>query len=228
MRQELSQTSRDFGFCVTVTAVPQYVNYWSKYCSSYRFGPDSACSWDNFVELCNSYTDFISTSVRKGHFFDLDMLDMGTCDLFTVGKKQTEYRYTEDEQIMLYSLRAFMASPIQISSRLEHLTEFEMSVYCNEEVIAINQDIAFDSAKPILIIEKGEKCFRAYKRKLAGGSYAIMVMNLGEITDRITIWLEEKSLVRDVWAKKDLGETEAIDLRKMPPHTVRIFKVFPL
>ena len=58
-------------------------------------------------------------------------------------------RYTEDEQIVLYSMRAFLNSPIQISSNLEEIDDFELSLYCNEEVIAINQDSAFCAANLI-------------------------------------------------------------------------------
>ena len=47
---------------------------------------------------------------------------------------------TEDEQIVAYTMRAFLNSPIQISSTLEAVDEFELSLYCNEEIIAINQD----------------------------------------------------------------------------------------
>ena len=157
--------------------------------------------------------------MNKGHFFDLDMLDIGDCDLFAEG-----CQYTEDEQILVYSFRAFMGSPIQISCKLDNLTEFQLSVYCNEEIIALNQDIAFKSAKPMLMVQDGEKCFHAYKRKLHDGSYAVMIMNLGEVADRIQVYLDECSSVRDLWAKKDLNKTDVLDLT-MKPHTVRIFKI---
>ena len=49
-------------------------------------------------------------------------------------------------------------------------------------------------------------------------------MNLGEVADRIQVYLDECSSVRDLWAKKDLNKTDVLDLT-MKPHTVRIFKI---
>ena len=36
-----------------------------------------------------------------------------------------------------YEARAFLNSPIQISSTLENITDFELSVYCNDEILAV-------------------------------------------------------------------------------------------
>ena len=218
MRTELIAQPRDFGYCIATHANESYLNYWSKYCNSYRNNTDSLGNWENFLVLYNSYKPFIK-AMNKGHFYDLDMLDIGTCELFEEG-----CAYTEDEQIMSYSIRAFFGSPIQISSTLENLTEFELSVYCNEEVIAINQDVAFDSGKPFHIYEKDNKIFHAYKRKLSDGSYAVMILNLGEVADNIKIYLDDYSSIRDVWAKQDMPETDVLDIY-MKPHTVRIFKI---
>ena len=218
MRKELVKASRDFGFCVTVSAVKDYVNYWSTHCNSYRNNVDSYGNWYTFKNILESYLPY-ATCMKKGHFFDLDMLDIGDCDLFQEG-----CQYTEDEQILAYSIRAFMGSPIQISCRLDNLTEFQLSLFCNEEIIAINQDIAFKGAKPMMIIENGEKCIHTYKRKLSDGSYAIMLMNLGREADTVQVYLDEYSSVRDLWAKKDLDKTDMLSIH-MRPHTVRIFKI---
>ena len=51
MRQELIKLNRDFGFCVTVLAIKEYSNYWSKYCNSYRSNPDTYCNWENLVAV---------------------------------------------------------------------------------------------------------------------------------------------------------------------------------
>ena len=217
MRKELVASKRDFGYCVTVKALPEYTNYWSKYINSYRNGTDTFGNWQNFMELYASYENYIM-AMKKGHFFDLDMLDTGDCDLFG-----GYCNYTEDEIITVYSVHAFMGSPIQISCKLDNLSEFEMSVYCNDEIIAINQDTAFNSAKPVQITEKENKKIHIYKRKLSDGTNAIMALNLGEKAENVKIYLFEASAVRDVWAKKDLGLYEVLDVY-MQPHTARIFK----
>ena len=218
MRRELKNSDRDFGFCVTVTAHHEYLNYWSKYCNSYRNNIDSLGHWDNFMLTYNSYAEYI-TSMNKGHFYDLDMLDIGTCNQMPDGCK-----YTKDEQILVYSFRAFLGSPIQISSTLDNLDEFELSLYCNEEIIAINQDVAFCPAKPYIMIDNDKKRIHVYKRKLHDDSYAIAVFNLGETIENTKIYLDKSAKIRDVWAKKDIGENDIINIYTYP-HTVRIFKV---
>ena len=149
MRKELHSAPRDFGYCVSVGARPEYSHYWSKYVNCYRNGVDSWGTWDNFKELYEGYRNYMRinflTPMNKGHFFDLDMLDFGECDIFENGCE-----YTDDEKILVYSMRAFVGSPIQISSRLDNLSELELSIYCNEEILEVNQDIAFESAKPMM------------------------------------------------------------------------------
>ena len=217
MRKELVNSPRDFGFCVTITAVKDYINYWSTHCNSYRNNQDSMGYWDNFRKILKSYFPY-ATALKKGHFFDLDMLDTGNCDLLG------ECVFTEDEQICVYTLRAITGSPIQISSKLDQITEFELSLYCNEEVIAINQDSAFKCALPLHIIESGDKYIYSFKRELSDGSYAIAVFNVGDHTEEVCLYIESDADVRDVWAKKDYKGTNVNEIR-MRPHTGRMFRV---
>ena len=228
MRKELAASSRDFGFSVTVSAVLSYVNYWSKHCNSYRSNDDSMGTWDNFLSIYKTYFDFIDYN-NKGHYFDLDMLDTGDCDLFNQLNLTSEpgFGFTQDEQLVIYSARAFLSSPIQISSTLENLDEFELSMYCNDEIIAIHQDSAFCTAKPLMIIEDCKKIIHVFKKKLADGSAAIAAFNLGETKENVKIYLDGYSSVRDVWAKRDISKDDKISIG-MPPHTVRIFKVTEL
>ena len=92
----------------------------------------------------------------------------------------SDYGFTEDEQIMVYSSRAFLNSPIQISCDLDYADEFLLSVFCNDEVIAINQDALCDTARPVMQIEKGEARLDVFKRRLADGSVAYAIFNLGK------------------------------------------------
>ena len=218
MRQELIKTGRDFGFCCTVNCLPDYHDYWENYCNSYRNGPDSHGEWENLLEAYSGWFQ-MPNPAKVGSFFDLDMLDTGSCDL-----DEGTYTFTEDEQLVSYSLRAFLASPIQISSKLDPISEFELSMYCNEEIIAINQDALCAPARPVLIMEKNGSILHILRRRLKNGDDAYMVLNLGDKTEQAQIDLEESCAVRDVWAKEDMGQMSVIKCR-MQPHTVRIFRV---
>ncbi len=226
MRKELVATDRDFGFCVSVKARAEYHTYWEKYCNSYRCNVDSMGDWDNFLEIYNSYFDFIDY-INKGHYFDLDMLDLGQCHVFPDAYNKPIYGYTEDEQVVVYTLRAITSSPIQISTSFDNISEFELSIYCNEEVIAINQDSGAYAAKPFMLIEDGKKKIHVFKKKLHDGDYAYAVFNLGETVENVKIYLEEMSEIRDVWAKENLDDSENVVLGEMYPHTTRLFRVTP-
>lgn len=224
MKQELIKTDRDFGFCVSVKARPEYHTYWEKHTNSYRCNIDSLGTWDNLLEIYRTYFDFVDY-INKGHYFDLDMLDIGDCYLF---KKlgfcdEPGFGMTEDEQLCAYSMRAFLSSPIQISANLAKMTEFEFSLYCNNEIIAINQDCGFFTAKPYIMLENGKKIIHVFKKKLSGGEYAYMALNLGETEESVKIYLDDELSIRDAWAKKDMGINKNISVT-MKPHTVRIFK----
>ena len=225
MLRELIATERDFGFCVSLHAIPEYHTYWSRYCQSYRSNPDSIRTWSSLMGIYNSYFTFMDYN-NKGHYFDLDMLDTGKCEMFEMEHFENipDYGFSEDEQLVAYTVRAFLSSPIQISANLDYVTDFELSMYCNDEIIGINQDCLFDTARPILMIEKGETFIHAFKKKLEGGSYAVAVFNLGKTTENVKIYLDERSQIRDVWAKRDLDTSDKLDLVAFP-HTVRVFKI---
>lgn len=216
MRSELVKLSRDFGFCVTVHALIEYREYWSRFCTSYRNNTDSRGNWDNLMRIYETYLKHYPY-VCKGHYFDLDMLDTGHC------KEDMPKLYTEDEQIVSYSMRAFFNSPIQLSCLLEKIDEFELSLYCNEEIIAINQDAAFNTSVPVLLEEKDGGRIHVYEKLLEDGSYAYAVFNMGTKESDVVFMFEDTGVIRDVWAKEDIATADAFAHYAMP-HTVRIIK----
>ena len=224
MRKELVKTDREFGFCVTVKARPEYHKYWEKYCQSYRCNTDSIGNFQNLLDIYKTYSDYIEY-INRGHYFDLDMLDIGESDLFEeLGyTKEENFGYTEDEELMVYSTRAFFASPIQLSCHLDTLNEFQLSMVMNDEIIAINQDELGRAARPYLILEKDGAILHVWRRELSDG-YAFAAFNFGNTPENTVIFLDRRSHIRDVWAKEDLDDSDRIAL-SMPPHTVRIFKV---
>ena len=215
MRAELVKQDRDFGFCVTVQALKQYASYWSRYTNSYRCNPDTLSNWKNLVEIYETYFDFREYA-RKGHYFDLDMLDFGTCRLHTMWNC-----LSDDEKLIEFSMRAFLNSPIQISSTLENVTDFELSVYCNEEILSISQDCAFNTPSLVSSKKDGERYFDIWEKELDSGDYAYAFFNFGNAHESVKL-ASQNGVIRDVWAKEDILDAQ-ISL-EIPPHTVRILK----
>ena len=215
MRSELHELGRSFGFCVTVQALQCYWEYWSQYCQSYRNGPDSLSTWDNLKQIYRSVFQFL-TCQNKGHFQDLDMLDFGTYRL-----TPAFHVLTEDEIIVAFSIRAFFGSPLQISSTLEEPEGFEISVYCNEEIIALNQDCAFTSVRQIYGEPEGD--FAVFEKSTEDGGLAYAIFNMGETVREYAFVHGAETVLRDLWAKEDLASS-ARHVFTLYPHTVRILK----
>lgn len=152
------------------------------------------------------------------------MLDIGECYLFEFLEyvKEPTHGLTKDEQIVAFTMRAFLNSPIQLSCNLRSVTDFELSVYCNEEIIAINQDCAFNTARPIIKIEEDNKIIHVFKKVLENGKVAYALFNLGETVQTVEVDLGSTCRVRDVWAKEDLQDANKL-VFEMQPHCTRVF-----
>jgi alpha-galactosidase len=220
MKRELLSTDRDFAFCVTVKAELRDVEYWRKNCTSWRNNTDSADTWEVFKDICFGY-DHMLPYAKKGHYFDLDMLEVGymfdhRCAL------------SESEQMMAFTVRAIFPSPIQLSLDFSKLTDFEYALICNEEVIAVNQDelclgaVCLSEEKSCSPDGKLQKHIKIYSKTLADGTSAVAVFNIGSTSERISI---PAAYARDLWQKRDeiVADGEISILTE--PHTVRLFKI---
>ena len=218
MKQALVNSSRDFMFCVTVAADIKYANFWTKNCNSWRDNKDSMDDWQRVVDIYDSGKKW-NKHIVPGHFFDYDMLETGY-------RNSGECKLSEDEQIFSMSFRAFFNSPIQVSCDLSKLTDFDMALYCNNEIISVNQDSLCSTAE--CIIEKNihtdtvNTRIEVYKKKLLGDKIALGIFNPGETEENVSIPLENKSLARDNWAKEDIGVFDKTLDFSVPPHTARI------
>lgn len=221
MRKALDRADRDFGFSVTVKAMYEDREYWKANCSSWRDNRDSEDNWDRLTEICFGCDKWLG-QCSLGHYFDLDMLEIGVMELM-----EGRCKLTEDEQLVGYTARVIFPSPIQISCDLSQLTEFELDMLCNEEVIAINQDALGKSASCVLeerICDGGcnlQKHIKIYEKPLKDGKKAAAVFNLGNTVETIVL---DVDVARDLWAKQQLtGKSGKLEITLMP-HTVRLLK----
>ncbi len=217
MKQALLRSSREIAFCVTVNARIEYGHYWTKNCTSWRDNRDSRDKFHIVRQIMDSGRDW-GRYVRPGHFFDLDMLEIGHMHW-----NKGERGLTENEELFAYSLRAFFMSPIQLSCRLEALTDYEFDMICNEEILAIHQDALCDYPKTLKIDDN----VRVYRRALENGDMAYAVFNMSRETITETIEIGENAAVRDVWAKENISCASNL-LIELEPHGVCILRVTPM
>ena len=74
------------------------------------------------------------------------------------------------------------------------------------------------------MIEKDDTILHVFRKKLAGGDFAIAAFNLGNKKETANIYLDEMCNVRDVWAKEDQAATDTLRIT-LHPHTVKVYRL---
>lgn len=217
MKKALLASKRAWAYCVTLRANVIYGHYWSKYCTSWRDNVDTMDNWANVSARLDG-ADQWKPFVKPGHFYDLDMLEIGAME-WNGGEKS---RLTDEEQLFAYTVHSFFPSPVQLSCRLEKLTEFEFNMICNDEMIRISQDALCDY--PVLVKDYKEQKAKMYKRTLENGDTAIAVFNMSDEALNDHLLLLEDKRIMDVWTKEDLGVSCNLEFT-VAPHCVRVFRI---
>jgi alpha-galactosidase len=106
---------------------------------------------------------------------------------------------------------------------------FTRNLLCNEEVLAVNQDILGKPAATVLAAEGHD----VQLKPLSDGGYAVGFFNLSEAPavlpelDFAAFGLPGELRVRDLWAKRDLPGRRTKLAAAVAPHCARLFRVFP-
>lgn len=219
MKKALLQSSREMAYCVTIRADRVYREYWKRYVNSWRDNYDSIDRWEDvkrFLEpnLITSIEDWKDT-VCPGHFYDLDMLEIGPMH-WNGGKT----RLTENEAVFAYSMRAFFLSPLQLSCQLDKLSDFERDVLCNEDIIRINQDSAADY--PALVCRANS--LHIFARTLENGDHAYAVFNLADTEQHFEIGVDGHSFT-ELWTGKT-GQIRNRIADTIEPHCAMVYRVY--
>ena len=128
-----------------------------------------------------------------GHWNDADMLQVGNL-------KNDKQNRTH------FALWAMLASPLMAGNDLRIMPNNVRDILTNRPVIAINQDARGIQGYRVV----SNNGIEVYNKPLSDGTTAIMLLNKGNKTARISIpWtligLSGKQPVYDVWARRNLG-----------------------
>jgi alpha-galactosidase len=131
------------------------------------------------------------------HWNDPDMLEVGN-GVFTDEQGRTQM-----------SMWAILAAPLIMGNDLTTMTPQTIAIVTNPEVIAVDQDVA--GMEGHLVWQQGPR--QVWARPLADGSRAVALLNveLTDIPEVIAVRFRDLGLghrasVRDLWARKDLGQ----------------------
>ena len=170
-------------------------------------------AWDSMAGIGFSQND-LARYAGPGHWNDPDMLEIGNG-----GMTATEYRTH-------FTLWSMLAAPLIAGNDLRNMSEEARDILLNTEVVAIDQDVLGQAARPVT--KNGET--EAWLRPLANGDYAISMFNRGASEARVAIkWrdleLPSHAHIRDLWAHKDLRESAGGFAATVPSHGVSFIRV---
>jgi alpha-galactosidase len=216
MGRALRQSPRDIVYSITTNVQFADADKVGDICHLWRANADTHPTWESVLkngfgnERWNPY-------IGPGHWFDLDMTALlprdGQC-------------LTPAEQVACFTCWAIRPSPLLIDCVPDELDDFALSLLCNEEVIAVNQDVLGLPALPVLRQENWE----VQLKPLADGDYAIGVFNLGEetgISPEVKLsWLgiEGGVKLRDLWTKQDLAGRRDTLAVPVEGHSAKLFR----
>ena len=180
---------------------------------SWRTTGDINDSW-NSVKGIIAQNLYLSAYCSKGHYNDMDMLE--------VGRSMTT---TEDKTH--FGMWCIMNSPLLIGCDLSNIKSATLELLKNKELIALNQDTL---AQQAYIVGLSEGCHILVKdiETLGGPKRAFAVYNPNDSAKAVKVSFADIDLggtvsLRDVFTKRDLGDfTNSYEV-KVPAHGTRIY-----
>ena len=180
---------------------------------SWRTTGDIYDGW-NSVKGILAENLYMSAYCSKGHYNDMDMLEVGRS-------------LSTEEDKTHFGMWCIMASPLLIGCDLTSIKSTTLSLLKNKELIALNQDPLCLQA---YLVARIDSCFLLVKdvETLIGNKRAFAVYNPNDDDKTVQVSFADLDLagtvrLRDVFEKKDLGEfTEKFDVA-VPAHGTRIY-----
>ncbi|NLG29128.1 MAG: alpha-galactosidase [Chloroflexi bacterium] len=217
MSQQVARAPRDMVYSVTVSVrladAPEIV----RLCNLWRSNDDTFPTWASVLkngfgnEQWNRY-------IGPGHWFDLDMTAIAPRDGQSL---------SETEKVTCFTCWAMRPSPLLLDVAPDRLDAFTLSLLCNEEVLAVNQDWLGMPSAPVVRKDGWE----IQVKPLGDGDCAVGFYNLSE-ADGVSpelvfahVGLAGEVRVRDLWAKQDLAGARDRLAVPVESHGAKLFRV---
>ena len=190
--------------------------------NSWRTTGDINDSWASVVANGFDHPELFSYA-KPGNWNDPDMLVVGK-----VGWSGTLHatNLTPDEQYSHISLWCLLSSPLLIGCDVSRLDNFTLNLLTNDEVLAIDQDVAGKQAQQKIKTNE----FQIWVKELDDGTRAIAIFNMSDRYKNVSInfanlGLEGKYKIRDLWRQINVGNESDSYLSNIPPHGVSLIKI---
>jgi alpha-galactosidase len=184
--------------------------------------------WDRWVDLKNQFPrlDRWSVHTKPGQWPDADMLPLGRIGIRAERGEPRMSLLTRDEQTTLVTLWSIARSPLMFGGNLPDNDEFTLSLITNDEVLAVNQK----AAAPRQLFAKGNQVAWVADAPGPRAKY-VAVFNLGDASDEqvrvdwTDVGLAGTCVIRDLWARKDIGTAGAGSTFAVKPHAAGLYRL---
>ena len=197
---------------------------WGKFvdANSWRTTADIEDTWESLYDIGFVRQAKLYPYAQPGHWNDPDMLCVGKVG-WSANLRDT--RLTPDEQYTHISLWSLLAANMLIGCDVAQMDDFTLSLLCNNEVNAVNQDVLGQQAKRVY----AEGDVQVWVRPLADGGRAVGIFNLGDNHVKInygrvldSCGLQRRTSVRDLWRQTYIAKEGDCFI---PTHGVKYLKV---
>lgn len=223
MRDELAKQPRDIIYSICQYGIKDVWKWGAKMNGNlWRTTEDITDTWESLYGIGFSQTNNAAYA-GPGGWNDPDMLILGKVGW---GENLHQTNLTPYEQYTHMSLWSLLSAPLLIGCDMDKLDEFTLNLLKNREVIAIDQDVAGKQAVRMI----NDKQVQVWVKKLADGSKAVGIFNLGKKYTKYTLDLNSihvggVKVVRDIWQQKDMAKNVTAVPCNIPPHGVRFYKL---
>jgi alpha-galactosidase len=190
----------------------------------WRTTGDIAPCWDCKLQWQTGWTLLLEQNVElaqyagPGHWNDPDMLEVGNGQM------------TPSESRAHFSLWCMLAAPLIAGNDVRNMKPEIQEILTNREAIALDQDRLGKQATRFRADQNGQ----VWVKELADGKWGICLFNTTSATEQMKLnWSDlaflgtEKYQVRDLWAGKDLGDTETNLSVDVASHDVALLRLEP-
>jgi alpha-galactosidase len=214
MRDALKATGRPIVFSMCEWGRNQPWTWARGVAHLWRTTGDISDRWNSFVRLLDQQVG-LEKYAGPGGWNDPDMLEVGNG-----GMTIPEYRAH-------FSLWCLLSAPLMAGNDIRSMTPEIRDILTNKEVIAVDQDPTEQGRR---LRKNGD--LEIWVKKLAGNARVVVLFNRGNAEAQMALSWQELGLpfdaelpVRDLWAKKDLGNVKGTLVASVPPHDVIMVKV---
>lgn len=194
-----------------------YPGTWvSDVATSWRMSVDINCSWRSVRGIIDQSL-YLSAYASKGHYNDMDMLEVGRT-------------LTAEEDKTHFGMWCLLSSPLLIGCDMTTLSDETLALITNPELIALNQDTLGLQAYVVKDFGNGSYVWVKDVETLHGKTRAVALYNASDEEQEIAVAYKDLDLagaikVRDLYERKDVEMGNDVVSAVVPAHGTRIYRL---